>query len=97
MEGDGKRGGAEPIWNCLVGPCAGGLSSSAGWEGCLRERPESAGSTVTLCGELLQLGHIVDVDSPLEKGCWGSGLVRGRIVVGLGPGDDASKRQIYWE
>lgn len=36
LEGDGKRGGAEPVWTCVVGLCAGGLSGSMGWEGCLR-------------------------------------------------------------
>lgn len=40
-----------------MGLCAGGPSGSMGWEGCLRECPKSAGSTVTLHGELLQLGH----------------------------------------
>lgn len=35
------RGGAEPVWICVVELCAGGLSSSVGWEGCLRGCPES--------------------------------------------------------
>lgn len=42
--------------NLCSGPCVGGLSEGVGWEGCLREHPESE-SAVTLLGESSQLGH----------------------------------------